>query len=47
MKNTNKILSFILSITISIYLIQVELNVNLINTTEFNIIKVEIDYKEN
>ena len=47
MKNTKKILSLILSITISINLIQVYLNVNLNNRTEFNVIKLIIDYEEN
>lgn len=47
MKNTKKILSLILSLTISINLIQVYLNINLNNTTEFNVIKLVIDYEEN
>lgn len=47
MKNTKKILSLILSLTISINLIQVYLNINLNNTTEFNVIKLIINYEEN
>ena len=47
MKNTKKILSLILSLTISINLIQVYLNVNLNSTTEFNVIKLVINYEEN
>lgn len=47
MKNTKKILSLILSLTISINLIQAQLNVNLSNTTELNVIKLVINYKEN
>lgn len=46
MKNRKKILNFISSITISIDLILVPFNANLINTTEteFNIIKIETNY---
>ena len=47
MKNRKKILNFIFSITISIDLILVPFNSNLINTTEteFNIIKIETNIR--
>ena len=47
-KNTKKILSFIFSITILIDVVSVQLNVNSIDITEFNLIKIEKNYyKEN
>lgn len=47
MKNTKKTLSLILSLVISINLVQVQLDVNVNNSTEFNVIKFEINYEEN
>lgn len=45
-KNTKKKLSLILLLAISINLIPVQFDVNLINITELNVIKIVINCKE-
>lgn len=47
MKNTKKKLRLIFLLAISINLIPVQFDVNLINITELNVIKIVINYEEN